>query len=72
MKQTHLKLTESGSKKLLKLLESVDLKDRDNVWNQLYSDVKKILDIWSNIDRRTSHLSKINKQTKPFLTKANE
>jgi len=72
MKQTHLKLTESSSKKLLELLDSVPDNKRDNTWHQLRSDIKKIIDIWSNIDRKKSHLSKINKQTKSILTKATD
>lgn len=55
----------------MKMLNNVQMKDRDSVWNQIHRDVRRSNDIWSKIDRENklnteltknkSRLSSINK-----------
>lgn len=51
MINTSLQLTDATSKYILKLLDNVNMKDRNMVWNQIHRDVKRSSDIWSKIDR---------------------
>lgn len=61
MKNTNIKLNKAKCEKLKDLLESVDSKNRDVVWNQLYQEVKAVNDIWNQIDLRNEHMTKIRK-----------
>ena len=67
MKNTRLNLTQAGANKVLEALEAVPHNKRDNAWILVHSDVKKIIEIWNNIDVRKDHMVKIARQAKTSL-----
>lgn len=67
MKNTYLSLNNTSSSKLLDILNKVPKEDRDSSWRNLHDEVSKIVDVWSNIDIRSMHLSKIHAKAKRFL-----
>lgn len=58
MNNTHMKLSNASAKKLLDLLNDVPLNKRDSMWQQLFNDIKKIHDIWNNINIKRSYIQK--------------
>jgi hypothetical protein len=64
MKNTQLNLTQAGATKLLKVLEAVPQNERDTTWMLVHADIKKIVEIWNNIDVRKEHMVKISRQAK--------
>lgn len=61
MKNTSLRLSKARCNKILKLLNDAPSTERDATWQQLYSDIKAINDIWEQIDLRNEHAAKIKK-----------
>lgn len=61
MKNTSLRLSQARCTRLLELMEDTPPAKRDVVWNQLYSDIKSINDIWGQIDLRNEHAAKIKR-----------
>lgn len=64
MKNTWLKLTKIKCDKLIEALDNIPMSKRDPTYNQLLLEIKQINDIWSHINVKAIHRSKVKNTIK--------